>query len=629
VEAGDATFVAPGVPIIVANGAALEQSNGRGHAMVAGAFSRMLAFAGAILLLGVVCASAGAATAPVSAYPSPGTKLASASTQISFRGVVPASAGSIAVSGSRSGAHTGRLAAHSDGKGVSFLPDHPFTAGETVTVHTALGISGGKDGTFSIGIATQGPPLKPARVPAPIVSGSGVQRFHSRPDLAPAKLSVATSKPGIAPGDVFLGQFSAPGQHGPGQAGPMVIDPQGRLIWFHPMHGSQLALDVRAQQYDGQPVMTWWQGDVNAGVGIGSGIIFDRAYHRIAVVNAGNGYRADPHEFLLTPGGTAFLLVENPVVYDLSSVHGAKRAVVLDSVVQAIDVKTGLVQFEWHSLDHVDPSESYIPPVKVDGHIDDYFHINSVTVNRDGDPIVSARNTWAVYKIDAGTGAVVWRLNGKKSSFKMAQGSTFAWQHDARILPDGTITLFDDGAAPAVHTQSHGIGIRVNTHKKDAWLVHNYVHTPKVLANSQGNSQTLPNSNTFVGWGSAPLASEFSPHGQLLFDLRFPVGAESYRAYRLPWDPQPTTAPAIAASSDSKGTDTVYASWNGAANVASWEVLAGPSATTLAPVASVAKSDFETKATVRTAQPFVAVQAKNAAGAVLATSTAITPKKAR
>jgi hypothetical protein len=588
----------------------------------------MLASATATVATGLACASAAAATAPVSVYPSPGTRLASPSAQISFRGVGAAAVGTVTVSGSRSGAHPGKLAGHSDGKGASFLPDHPFAAGETVTVHTGLAVRGGHDGTFSIQIATQGPPLTAAGVPAAITSGSGVQRFHSRPDLAPAKLSVATSKPGVAPGDLFLGQFSAPGQHGPGQAGPMVVDPQGRLIWFHAMHGTQLALDVRVQQYGGQPVMTWWQGDVNAGVGIGSGMIFDRAYHRIAVVNAGNGYRADPHEFLLTPSGTAFVGVENPVVYDLSSVHGAKRAVVLDSVVQAIDVKTGLVQFEWHSLDHVAPSESYIPPVTVDGHVYDYFHINSITVNRDGDPIVSARNTWGVYKIDAGTGALVWRLNGKKSSFTMAQGSTFAWQHDARILPDGTITLFDDGAAPAVHTQSHGIGIRVDTHKKSAWLVHDFVHTPKVLSNSQGNMQTLPNSNTLVGWGSAPLVSEFSPGGKLLFDLRFPLGDESYRAYRSPWDPRPTSTPAIAASSDGKGTATVYASWNGAANVASWEVLAGASASALAPVASVKKTDFETKATVKTTRPFVAVRAKNAAGAVLSTSAAITPKKA-
>jgi Arylsulfotransferase (ASST) len=571
----------------------------------------------------VAAPGAGAATA-VSAYPSPGSRLASAQTQISLRGVAPDHVGPLTVTGSQTGAHGGRLMAQSDGQGASFLPDKPFAAGETVTVQSHLPVHISHDGAWSFRIATQGPPIRPVKLPPPLLRGA-VERFHSRPDLVPAKLSVGTAKPGAAPGLFFLGEFAFPGLHGPGQPGPAIVDSRGQVVWFHPMSGTDLALDVRQQRYQGQPVITWWQGFVNAGVGSGAGMIYDTSYRPVATVHAGNGYHADPHELLLTPRDTAFVVIENPVVWDVSSIHGAKRAVVLDSVVQEVEVKTGFVRFEWHSLDHVAPGESYTPPPKANGHVYDYFHINSVNENADGSLLVSARNTWAIYKLDRGTGAVDWRLNGKRSTFRMARGSTFAWQHDARLLPDGTVTLYDDGGAPPVHTQSHGIGIHVDVHSRKAWLVRNYLHKPKVLANSQGNLQNLPNGNELVGWGSAPLASEFDRHGRLLLDLRFPKGDESYRAYKFPWTATPAEAPAIAAGSDGKGTATVYASWNGATNVAAWNVLAGPSPTELSVIASVRRSGFETKAVVRTSQPFVAVQAKDAAGKVLAASQAVRP----
>jgi arylsulfotransferase ASST len=580
----------------------------------------------------IVCAAAIAATAPagaatvVSAYPSPGSKVASARTQITLRGVGPSGVGPLAVTGSRSGAHSGRLLAHSDGVGTSFLPDTPFAAGETVTVQTHLPVRRSRNGAYTFRIAVQGPPIRPPRkLPPPILKGNGIQRFHSRPDLIPPKLAVGPIRRGTAPGSIFVGAFAFPGLKGPGQAGPMILDERGRTIWFKPMSGTDLALDVRVQRYQGRPVLTWWQGFVNAGVGSGDGLIFDTSYRQIATARAGNGYRADPHEFVITKRDTALLVVDNPVEWDVSSIHGAKRAVVYDAVVQEVEIPTGLVRFEWHSLDHVAPRESYTPPPKTNGHIYDYFHINSAGENRDGSFLVSGRNTWAVYKVDRGTGTVVWRLNGKRSTFRMARGSTFAWQHDARSQADGTITMYDNGAAPPVHTQSHGIGIHVDVHSKKAWLVRNYLHKPKVLANSQGNVQLLPNGNVFVGWGNLPLASEFDRHGRLLLDLRFPPGDESYRSYRFPWSPAPIDAPAIAASANGRGTTTVYASWNGAANVAAWNVLAGPTPSALSVVASVRKTGFETKAVVRTSQPFVAVQAKDAAGKVLAASHAIQP----
>ena len=123
----------------------------------------------------------------------------------------------------------------------------------------------------------------------------------------------------------------------------------------------------------------------------------------------------------------------------------------------------------------------------------------------------------------------------------------------------------------------------------------------------------------FVGWGSQGYFTQYDGDGDILFDARIARGQDTYRAYRFPWVGTPAARPAIAATS---GGRNVYASWNGATEVARWEVLAGDSETTLAPAGSAARSGFETR--IRTGGgAFVAVRALDASGAVLGTSRAI------
>src|SRR5262245_47832181 len=113
----------------------------------------------------------------------------------------------------------------------------------------------------------------------------------------------------------------------------------------------------------------------------------------------------------------------------LASIGGRRNATVIGGVVQELEIPSSHVLFEWRSLDHVGVEESLRPVL----HPYDYFHVNSIDVAPDGDLLVSARNTWAVYKLDRRTGSVVWRLGGRRSDFRPGPGATFAWQHDARF----------------------------------------------------------------------------------------------------------------------------------------------------------------------------------------------------
>jgi len=457
--------------------------------------------------------------------------------------------------------------------------------------------------------------------PAP---GTATLHFHSRPDLTPPVVDVKTSRPGQAPGYIFI----APKQSAI-EKGPEIIDDQGQPVWFGPVPAQ--ATDFRVQTYDDQPVLTWWEGPPDApvpGSGVGHGVIADSTYQQIARVDAGFGPdTTDLHEFQLTPQGTALLTVYRIVPRDLSSLGGPANGKAVDCVIEEIDVATDKVLFTWHSLDHVALSESYqpVPPKtgKGSGVAYDYFHINSVDPEPNGDLLVSARNTHAVYEIDKTTGAVVWRLGGKKSTFTMGPGTPFAWQHDARRQADGTITVFDDEASPAVEKQSRAIRLRLDLKTKTATLVQSFADG--TLSGSQGNVQVLPNGNTFVGWGSVPRVTEFTPSGKVVFDATFTKGDDTYRAYRFPWTGAPTTRPAIAVAKGGGGTATVYASWNGATQVKTWRVVGGINSENLRPIgAPTARDGFETTMKIATDDPYLGVEALGADGAVLGESAAVT-----
>ena len=569
-----------------------------------------LALAIVVVLLGPVAAAAAA----VAVFPIPGTKYNRPQTQITFRGVAAGAIGPVQVVGSQTGVHSGQIEADSDGQGGSFVPDQPFAAGETVTVTTGLDLLGSSNGTFSFQIAEPWGLLPYGKLPLVSGGAASVQYFHSRPDLQPVAVDVTENRAPAGEGDIFV----AP-QFGPRQDGPMILDPQGNLVWFDPFPVSEntLVTDFRVQQLDGQPVLTWWQGNTNEGHGRGEGVILNQDYQQIATVQAGNGLSMGLHEFLLTPQGDAYIIASSPV-----HLPGVGKPTV-DSVVQEIDVKTGLVLFEWHAMDHIPLSASYFTP-KSPGHIFDPFHANSIAVAPNGDLLVSMRNTSAVYEIDPQTGQVLWTLGGKQSSFKMGAGTSTWGQHDATLQPDGTVTLFDDGAGPPkVHPYSRAVHESVDTTRMAATVVRVYSHSPRLSANFEGSLQLLGDGNAFVGWGQQPYFSEYNSAGQQIFDAHFAVPSGSYRAYRFPWSAQPPTQPALAVSANANGAADLYASWNGATDVSAWRVLAGPSAGALAPVGGSAKRGFETHIQVHSASPYFAVQALGSAGQVLATSATV------
>ena len=410
-----------------------------------------------------------------------------------------------------------------------------------------------------------------------------------------------------------------------GQPGPMLVAPDGHLLWFKPLPPGQQAFDLNEQTLHGKPVLTWFQGRVVDGHGEGVAVIADEHYRTVAVVHGGNATELDLHELQLTNAGTAYVTAYRPVRWNLSSAHGSADGIAYDGVVQEIDLATGLVEEEWDSLDHVPVVDSYLRAPASSTAPYDYFHVNAVQPLPGGALLVSARNTSAVYEVDPATGGTVrWCLGGKASTFRLGKGTRFWYQHDARLHPGGLLTLFDNGSngSSSPEPVSRALVLRLDPATHRATLVR-AVRDPltHVLAYALGSVQLLTGGDLVIGWGTAPHVTVMSASGAVRYDATLPAGDSSYRAVVRPWTGAPTSRPALVVARAVAGSGVTAAmSWNGATRVARWQVRAGRSPAGLRQVAVVASHGFETTARLAAVDKLVQVVALGAGGAPLGRS---------
>ncbi len=361
---------------------------------------------------------------------------------------------------------------------------------------------------------------------------------------APPPVTFLTANGAVGHGDIFI---TPTGDTGTYANGPEILSPTGQVVWFHPIPAGETAADFRTQTYDGQPVLTWWQGTGLGGLSTGTDYIYNDHYQQIATVNAGNGLSADGHEFLITPWNTALILSYTTATADLTSIGGPADQTVINGVVQEIDIRTGRVLFQWNSEDHVPFSQSEQPLPSSASTPWDWFHINAVHLDPQGNLLIDARDTWTTYDVSPWSGRILWQLGGKDSSFteQAAPGQVldsaneiFAWQHDPEALGNDTYTYFDnESSGVPLLPYSRAVTVKLNFQQRTATLVASDDQPEGLSAASQGNAQTTQEHNLFVGWGILPYLSEFSPSGALLFNAEFPAGVNTYRAYLLPWNP--------------------------------------------------------------------------------------------
>ncbi|ODV65800.1 hypothetical protein HYPBUDRAFT_157883 [Hyphopichia burtonii NRRL Y-1933] len=435
-------------------------------------------------------------------------------------------------------------------------------------------------------------------------------QYRSRPDLSPPQLNITIPPKDTAPGYLFLAPYSGFADigttHGPRQSAPYIFTDKGELVWSGYTYFSIWAANFQAGKVNGKDVLFSFEGSHNPNYGHGHGHItfLDQKYQTVHELRAGNHKLLDKHEFHIINERTGLVEIYDPVPIDLTPYGGTPdQQWIVDAKVQELDIETGEVLFQWSSLEHILPHDSVLPVYEGQPGFGynssdawDYFHINSVDKDENGDYLISARNAASIYKIDGKTGEVIWKLGGlpgvTSSDFSTKDKNlTFSFQHHARYLStseDGSrqvISLYDnsahgtenkDGREKNYKKQSSGKIVEVDTKNWEAKLLFNGPAPDNLLSKSQGSTQVLENGNVLVGWGSEGAVSEFNPKGEAIFHAYVDSGefghlAQNYRAFKFDWHGYPTEDIALYSEVTEDGHTIAYVSWNGDTETKSWK----------------------------------------------------------
>ncbi|KAK1657704.1 ASST-domain-containing protein [Colletotrichum godetiae] len=461
-------------------------------------------------------------------------------------------------------------------------------------------------------------------------------QFRSRPDLAPPRLNITVpAANSVEKGFIFVAPYAGfeDGNSGPNQPGAYIFRDDGELVWSGIGYYAGWVANFRPDTWNGKQYLRGFQGllDKHHGRMFGYHTLLGSDYEVAKVVRVGSHRLVSAHEFRLVDGKTALVETPIPKPVSLKPWGGSEdQTWIISGGFQEIDIETGEVIFEWESLDHVDPKYSAFPldfgegllgggRTEADGW--NYFHINSVDKDDEGNYLVSARNTAAVFKINGTSGAIIWQLGGFHggSSFVLSKEDVFGYQHHARFRSrsaDGKIeiiSLFDNGA--------HSTSVKTNPFSRGR--IYQLNHT-----------DVLPNGNAFINWGQAGAVTEYSNDGDVLFHAYLdsaPEGhlVQSYRGFRFSWTGTPTEEPAIVAFSGKDSVIDVYVSWNGDTEAASWRFFSTSAAEADArQLGEIKRNGFEThfefSGRVNEDKSLVFAQAVSASGKILGQTRATT-----
>jgi EmrB/QacA subfamily drug resistance transporter len=467
----------------------------------------------------------------------------------------------------------------------------------------------------------------------------GAYSFVTEPTLHPPIIRSTAHAPAseLAPGYIFTANFYDLNEPPiVGQSGPLIIDRNLRPVWFQPVPEKVVASNLSLQTYQGEPALAWWQGRVtNTGATeTGEDVVVNQRYQTVATLKATDGWVLTLHEFKIS-GEDAWVTANKNIPMNLSKYGGAFNGALVDSAVQEYNLRTGKLIRSWDALEHIPLSESQAT-LPTNGFPWDAYHVNAIDLTGNGSFIVSMRNTWAAYLVNIGSGAIEWTLGGRSSSFSFGPGAAFQWQHDVALQPGSKVSLFDDhccqltggGTYVSPTAPSRGLVLQLNQQVHTATLVAQYSLGKEFDAQYMGDTDPLPNGNVLVGWGSEPYFSEYSRSGRLLFEGELPGPDLTYRATLEQWVGEPLSPP-LGAARRSGGSTTVYASWNGATEVASWRVLATTGTARMTAVASAARTGFETAIPVPHGYDSFEVRALGSGGRVIGVSRPFTAQAAR
>jgi hypothetical protein len=527
------------------------------------------------------------------------------------------------------------------------MPATPFSAGEKVTLSAPTPVAGASGGSFSYTVArpAQVTPQEEAALladtgsslPGPRVGAAATPATPSAISTAinhtdSTTLTAPTSSP---PPFVTQPNFhpsaetdlpsngtaaTAPGlllTTGGTQAADEITDNSGDLVWYNPVPAG--TTDLQVINYMGQTALTFHVNNgqsTDPGISGGAWPVLDTHYHQIAVITADDGYSPDQHALEISPDHMhALMEIYNPVIYDDTANGGPPDLPVFEGVIQEIDLATGVMDFEWHSLATGSDGQPFVPltdsllPSNGPSPFD-YIHLNSLQYVTNSTILFSGRHVSTVYKMDISgpnAGQIAWRLGGAdtRNQFTFTDGDGGpSYAHDVQYLAgDGTggvskLSVFDNGVGRTPQ-YSRDVAFNLDEANLTASVNETWRHSPDLFGLIIGSDRLQPNGDQLISYGNTGYADEFDAAGNVVWArmLQNVAGnqAVTYRTIRAVWHATPQVPPAIVVNRTSANAVTVTGSWNGATDITGWQLFAGPNSSHLSAVSSVVpKTGFET-----------------------------------
>ena len=518
------------------------------------------------------------------------------------------------VTGSMSGLHPGTVVLARDEKTLVFTPDEPFALGEQVSVSVEPGLTStagvsldgaafnfsiqavAVDGATHIALQNELNNAGTELTGKPALSSAAAGPYMTAPDDFP-NIHILTPAGDVGDGYIFATNFLPGGFGGDPNLGAylMILDNNGDPVFYQKVPETTITTDYKVLK---NGLLAYWQE--------GEYHLYDNNYNHVRTLSAKNGYNGiDLHDLIVLPNGNYMYIIYYNFVKDMSEVvpGGNENARIIDVAIQEVD-EDGNVVFEWKGIDHYDITDTNrgLTAAQID-----YSHANAVELDKDGNILLSSRHMDEITKIDHDTGEIIWRLGGKKNQFTMTSAPgipddpEFFFQHDIRVLPDGSIgdiSLFDN------HNNNDPMNSRAMVFDIDednltAELVWQYRNTPDVFSSFMGNAQYLPNGSFVIGWGGlpSPNITEVKQDGTKVFEMAFDAPYVNYRGFRFEWEGYPTWAPDLVLTSEGDNVQ-LYMSWNGATEIASYEVYGWGLNQPIEQVTEVTKTGFESSVTL-------------------------------
>lgn len=452
------------------------------------------------------------------------------------------------VTGSKSNEHALECKLSDDGKTILLIPQEPFATGEEVTVVIGEGLLKLNEEPihgFSFNFYTRLEYSTEAMLQFELYrqrvlhEDFGIKNtVESNDELSLGPPFVINVNTNPAPGELFYHNISLLGYH---VEQSQIMTSNGQFLFRHESQEKGINFGINANGY-----LTAYNETNDAYD------MFDSSYNTIQSFKAGNGYTTDVHDFLILPDGHAFIIGLDFQTVDLTVYDPDynSNATVIGAVLQEMDASQNVI-FEWRSWDHIEVTEALHESLLFS--FVDYVHANSIELDTDGNLLISCRNLDQVIKINRNSGDVIWRLGGTKNEFEFLDDTLkFNYQHDARRIANGNLTLYDNGNYHPVKVsfaKEYRID-EVNMTAKKVWAYsHPFINGKPVRGYAMGNVQRLSNGNTLINWGSiyagsvlgkgSPNLTEVDSLGNIVWEMTLDESKKGviYRAHRYSWTP--------------------------------------------------------------------------------------------